>query len=181
MHSVTNDNFGPLIAYLVPGATVLLGLSQFSPTLQTWFAATPADAPTIGGFLYLTVASLAAGMTVSAIRWAVVDTIHGLTGLPLPPLDFSRLGQNVEAFRLLIRIHYEHYQFFSNMGVATAIAYVFYRVKLGGILPLGWLDAAFVVGEFIFIATSRDTLRKYYRRTSGLLGVDSRTHAERHV
>ena len=58
---MTRDTFGPLIAYLVSGATVLFGFSQFSPTLRTWFAVTPADAPTIGGFLYLTVASLAAG------------------------------------------------------------------------------------------------------------------------
>ena len=80
----------------------------------------PADAPTIGGFLYLTVASLAAGMTVSAIRWAVVDTLHSLTGLPLPPLDFSRLGKNVAAYGLLIQIHYVHYQFYSNEAIATA-------------------------------------------------------------
>jgi hypothetical protein len=66
MESVNNANFGPLIAYLVPGATVLAGFSQFSPVLRSWFGAAPADAPTIGGFLYLTVASLAVGMTVIA-------------------------------------------------------------------------------------------------------------------
>ena len=170
MHSVTNDNFGPLIAYLVPGATVLVGLSQFSPTLRTWFAVTPADAPTIGGFLYLTIASLAAGMTVSAIRWAVVDTLHSLTGLPLPPLDFSRLGRNVAAYGLLIEIHYVHYQFYSNQAIATAIAYACYRMKLGGLLPLGWIDAAFLLVETVFIATSRDTLNKYYSRGRQLLG-----------
>ena len=75
MQNVSNSNFGPLVAYLLPGATVLLGASPFSPTLQSWFAMAPADAPTIGGFLYLTVASLAVGMTISAIRWALVDTL----------------------------------------------------------------------------------------------------------
>ena len=169
MQSVNRDNFGPLIAYLVPGATVLFGFSQFSSTLRTWFAVTSADAPTIGGFLYLTVASLAAGMTVSAIRWAVVDTLHSLTGLPLPPLDFSRLGKNVAAFGLLIEIHYVHFQFYSNEAVALSIAYVCYRVKLGGLLPLGWPDAAVVILEAVFIATSRDTLKKYYSRSRQLL------------
>ena len=38
MESVTNANFGPLIAYLVPGATVLVGFSQFSPVLRSWWA-----------------------------------------------------------------------------------------------------------------------------------------------
>ncbi len=110
MQSVTNDNFGPLIAYLVPGATVLFGLSQFEPALQSWFAVSPTESPTIGDFLYLTIASIACGMVVSAVRWAVVDTLHGVTGLPLPPLDFSKLGSNVDAFNLLIEIHYRHSQ-----------------------------------------------------------------------
>ncbi len=71
---------------------------------------------------------------------ALIDTLHSLTGLPLPRLDFSRLGKNVEAFGLLIEIHYKHFQYYSNMVVASAIAYTCYRVKLGGMLPLGWLD-----------------------------------------
>jgi len=169
MQSVSNANFGPLIAYLVPGATALFGLSQFSPALRAWFAIAPTDAPTIGGFLYLTVASLTAGMTVSAIRWALVDTLHGVTGLPMPALDFSKLGRNVEAFGLLIRIHYEHYQFYANMFVATAVAYTCYRVSLGGPIRLGWLDVGFAVLEVIFLATSRDTLRRYYTRGQQLL------------
>ena len=111
MQSVSNANFGPLIAYLVPGATVLLGASPFSPVVRSWFGASPAAAPTIGGFLYLTTASIAVGMTVSAIRWAVVDTMHSRTGLPLPPLDFSQLGKHVLAYALLIEIHYRHYLF----------------------------------------------------------------------
>src|SRR5438105_2045861 len=68
MQSVSNENFGSLIAYLVPGATALLGGSVFSPLLKTWFSFASEGAPTIGGFLYLTVASLAAGMTVSVVR-----------------------------------------------------------------------------------------------------------------
>lgn len=69
---------------------MLIDVSPFSPTLQGWFATAPAASPTIGGFLYVTVASLAVGMTLSAFRWFFVDTIHGLTGLPPPVLDFAR-------------------------------------------------------------------------------------------
>src|SRR5437899_8339262 len=156
MQSVTKDTFGPVVAYLVPGATVLFGFSQFSTTLRNWFATAPADTPTIGGFLYLTVASLAAGMAVSAVRWAVIDTLHAHTGLPAPSLDFSKLGKNVEAFDLLIEIHYKHYQFYSNSLVALAVAYACYRVKLGGLLPLSWPDLGCVVLEAVFFATSRD-------------------------
>lgn len=128
MSDVSRDNFGPLVAYLVPGATVLMGFSQFSPVLRTWFAATPADAPTIGGFLYLTVASVAVGMTVNAVRWVTMDTVLRWTGIELPALDFSRLGQNVDAFGLLIEIHYHHYQFHALCGAPHNPYYADLRV-----------------------------------------------------
>ena len=149
MQNVSNANFGPLIAYLVPGLTVLGGVSQFSPALQSWFATTAPNAPTIGGFLYLTIASIAAGMTVSAVRWALLDSLHARTGLPMPRLDFSRLGRNVEAYMLLIEIHYRHYLFYGNMCVATPIAYVCYRAHLESLSPVGWPDAGVACLEII--------------------------------
>ncbi len=172
MQSVSNANFGPLIAYLVPGATALWGISEFVPSLRSWFAIVPMQTPTIGGFLYLTVASIACGMVVSAIRWAVVDSFHRVTGLPLPALDFSKLGQNVEAFNLLIEIHYKHFQFYANEFVALAITYVSYRINHGNVCSLGWLDASFLAIEAILVLASRDTLRKYDLRSQQLLGVD---------
>jgi hypothetical protein len=174
MPSVSNANFGPFVSYLIPGGTVLLGVSPFSPLLQSWFATTPANAPNLDGMLYLTVAALAAGMTVSAVRWALIDTLHSLTGVPLPQLDFSKLGRNVDAFLLLIDIHYKHYLFYSNMVVALAVAYGCYRAKVGGLTPLGGVDVAFVALEAIFVATSRDTLRKYYSRGQQLLATRGR-------
>jgi hypothetical protein len=169
MNDSVSGNFGLLVAYLIPGASVLWGLSLFSPPLALLFAATPPDAPTIGGFLYLTVASLAAGMTINAIRWAIVDTIHARTGLAMPALDFSKLGSNVEAFRLLIEIHYQHYQWFSNSLVAVAIAYGAYRVHLGIHGGWGWTDAGALLVEIVFFAASRDTRRNYYDRARQLL------------
>jgi hypothetical protein len=167
--SISDSNFGPLVAYLVPGATALTGLTPFSPTLQSWFAATPSDVPNLGGFLYLTVAALATGMTVSAVRWAVIDSIHARTGLTAPPLDFSRLSENVDAYCLLINIHYRHYQFYANMIIAGAVAYSGYRASLGHTLAVGPLDLGFAVLEVIFFMTSRDTLRKYYHRGQQVL------------
>jgi hypothetical protein len=158
MQPVTSDTFGPLVAYLAPGATVLLGVSLFSPLVRSWFIAVPDGAPTIGGFLFLTVASIAVGMTVSAVRWLIVDTLHAWTGLPLPRLNFSRLDKNVAAFSLLIEIHYRHYLHYSNMGIATAFTYGCYRVKFWG-TGFGWLDVVFVIIEVVFFAASRDTLR----------------------
>jgi hypothetical protein len=170
VHTVSNSNLDPLIAYLVPGATALMGLGQFSPTLVNWLLEGGAGAPTIGGFLYLTLASIAVGMIVNAVRWAVVDTLNSLTGLALPALNFSKLGRNVEAFSLLIYIHYRHYQFNANVAVASACAFICYRVKLGAFPGLGWPDIAFAALEVTLLATARDNLRKYYSRSRQLLG-----------
>jgi hypothetical protein len=174
MESISNDNLGPLIAYLVPRATALWGVSQFSAGLRNWFATAPVDSPTISGFLYLTVASLAMGMIITAIRWAVVDQLHALTGLRPPKLDFSRLDGKVEAFALLIEIHYRHYQFYSNMFVATIVAYAGYRLTHEGITHPAVIDIGVVVLEIIFFMTSRDTLQKYFVRTAELLSAKGR-------
>jgi hypothetical protein len=169
MPSVSKDTFGPLVAYLVPGATALYGISFFSPTLRNWLAVSPASPPSIGGFLYLTLAALAAGMTVSAVRWVLIDTLHAHTGLRSPPLDFSRLGENVEAFELLIEIQYRHYLFFANMLVATAVVELCRRAALGWASPPGWIDLGFVAIEVVFYLASRDILAKYHARTGQLL------------
>ncbi len=169
MKDVTSNNFGVLIAYLVPGATALWGLSSFSQSLRAWIAATPSDAPTISGFLYLTVASLAVGMTVTAIRWACVDLVHTATGLTAPELDFSLLPGKVDAFNLLIEIHYRHYQFYSNMFVATAITWICHRINIQPPCQISWTDPGFLLVETVFFLTSRDTLRKYHQRTQQLL------------
>ena len=150
------------------------GFSLFSPSPAAWFAATPENAPTISGFLYLTVTSLAAGMTITAIRWAIVDQLHAITGLRPPKLDFSRLATRVDAFNLLIEIHYRHYQFYSNAWTATAIAYICHRIHLGTLWHVDLIDPGFVLLEAIFFMTSRDTLRRYYQRTEQLL-------SQRHV
>jgi hypothetical protein len=175
MQSVTNDNFGPLVAYLVPGATVLWGLRPYSPELQHWFAATPPEAPTLGGFLYLTVAALAVGMTVNAVRWVVLDSIHARTGLLPPDLDFSRLAGREQALALLIDIHYKHFQFHGSMFIATAMAYLSHRASTGFVGQMGGFDVGVVALEVVFFLASRDILRKYYRRTEQLLRSSSAT------
>jgi hypothetical protein len=173
MQSVSKDTFGPLIAYLVPGATVLLGLSPYSATLRSWLAAAPSGAPSIGGFLYLTVAALSAGMVAGAVRWATVDPVLRLAGVRPPSIDFGGLGRNVEAFAMLIEIHYRHYLFYANMIVATAVAYTAYRIGPGGHAAPNGLDLAVLALEGVFAAAAKDTLSKYYARSRQLLAKPS--------
>lgn len=171
MRDITNNNFGLLIAYVLPGLTVLWGASHFSDTLRSWLSSNPTEVPTIGGFLYVTLGSVAAGMTVSTIRWLFIDGLHHLTGLKEPRWDFSQLASKVEAFDVLIRIHYQFYQFNANMLTSVVFAYVMRKVAHNnGSTIFGWEDVAWLLVAVVLFTGSRDTLRRYYMRVERLLG-----------
>jgi hypothetical protein len=155
-------NFGLLIAYVLPGFTALEGFPLIAPTRTAWGTSGDPN-PTLTAFLSGTVMALAAGLTVSKVRWLVLDSFHHRTGLARPVRDFARLETNVAAFDYLVLAHYRYYKFYANMVVALVWAYATqgYALGLRGVLywPLAWL----------FFFASRDALRKYYDRTGSLL------------
>ena len=170
MRDVTSENFGLLIAYLLPGFVVLWGARPLVPGVALWLAASPGTAPTVGGFLYATLGSVAAGMFVSALRWAVIDTLHHHTGIPEPRWDFARFPANAAAIDSLVYDHYRYYQHYANMLVALGIAYAA-RAWAGEIFPGqgGWWDLGFLLVGVVLYLGSRDALRKYYQRTASIL------------
>jgi hypothetical protein len=88
-----DKNFGVVIAFWLPGFILSWGLTYSFPELDKLLpGSTEAEAPTVGGFLYVTLASLAIGLMVSALRWMLVDTfLYRLTGVKRPDIDFSKL------------------------------------------------------------------------------------------
>ena len=114
-------------------------------------------APSIGGFLFVTLASVTAGMTASAVRWATIDRLHHCTGVVKPAWDDSKLPERLEAFEAIVEAHYRYYQFHSNSLVAMLFSYAAWRPSLGN-RPL-WSDLSVVFLSAIFFAVSRDNLR----------------------
>lgn len=170
MQDITTKNFGLLIAYILPGFTLLWGGSHHSQTLQSWLGQSSGDLPTVGGFLYVTLGSIASGMMASTVRWLLIDTLHHWTGIRQPPWDFSQLADRVSAFDTLIEIHYRFYQHYANMILA-----------LTGCLLLRWTAVGFHVWEAVavllllvlYFIASKDTLAKYYERVAGVLGIEA--------
>jgi hypothetical protein len=179
MKDLSGKNFGLLIAYVVPGAIVLIGLGAFSPAVQAWLLKPSPTEPSIGGFLFVTLASVTAGMTASAVRWAIIDRLHHCTGVVKPAWDDSKLPERLEAFEAIVEAHYRYYQFHSNSLVAMLFSYAAWRPSLG-IRPL-WSDLGIVFLSAIFFAVSRDNLRRYYGRAAVLLGPLNKefTHEQR--
>src|SRR5438105_1972012 len=98
-------NFGLLIAYVLPGFTALWGLQAFSPTISDWLKPAPTIPAGIESLVFVAMASVGAGMTVSAFRWAIVDTWHAWTGLPRPAWDDANLQANIDAFDTIVEAH----------------------------------------------------------------------------
>lgn len=176
MAELSARNFGLLIAYLIPGFLALWGLSFFSPTVADWLRGSGAAGPSVGGFLFVLLASIAAGMTVSGIRWAVLDRFHAATGLKRPHLNFGNLPGKLDVFEQINEHHYRYYQFYGNALVALLFAYPTWRLHGGG----GWAaDLGFLLIEVVFAAGSRDALRNFYRRATQLLGESEVSDDER--
>ncbi len=123
MSELSEKSFGLLIAYVLPGFVTLWGISLFSPTVESWITNSQHGAPTVAGFLYVTLASLSAGLTVSAIRWILIDNLHHATGVKPPKWEFANLDDRLQGFLALVENHYRYYQFYANSVVAGAVAY----------------------------------------------------------
>ena len=146
-------NFGLLIAYVLPGFTAIQGLPFLSSSPASWGSVAGAASPTLPGFLSGTVEAIAAGLTVSAVRWLLIDGLHHRTGLKPPAWDFALLEKNVPAFELLLHGHYRYYKFYANMVVALLCAYANGGYAVGGRGAIYWVLAA------LFLVASRDALR----------------------
>ena len=170
MRDLSPFNFGLIVAYLVPGFVILWGLSFHFATVAAWLANPPDTAPAIGDLFYATLASVACGMIVNLARWAILDTIHHRTGVPLPPWDFSQLHERLAAYELLVEFHYRFYQFGSNVLLAILFAYVAYRSSSAAqTYRAGATDIGVLVTCVVLFLGSRDALKKYYARAGALL------------
>jgi hypothetical protein len=163
------NDFGLLIAYVLPGFAALWGMTYVSPEIRGWIGTAPVDVPTVGGFLYTTVASVAAGLTVSTVRWLIIDAVHHWTGLRRPQWDFARFQEHVIGYNVLTDIHYRYYQFYGNSCIALLWVALMRRFTLGWPRLPDAVESGLLLLLVIFFLGSRDTLRKYYLRTGQLL------------
>lgn len=168
MRDISAANFGLVIAYLLPGFIVLWGISYLSPTVAIWFGQSAADSPTVAGFLFVTLASIASGMTVNAFRWLTIDNIHHRTGISYPKWDFAKLQSNLGAYERLVEFYYRYHEFFGNALVASTFTYIVWRWHHPG-WHLVVADFGYVGLMVLFWLASRDTLKKYYARSQRLL------------
>lgn len=169
MKDITDKNFGVVIAFWLPGVILLWGLSYSYPGVSRWLnQASGSESPSVGGFLYLTLASLAVGLIVSAVRWMIVDKfLQCVTGLREPQFDFGKL-KDKEAFAVFLGVvenHYRFYQYYSNTLVAVMSAFITYLIIQGPKTISGLVWVAFIVACPALLWASYDCLKKYYSKS----------------
>lgn len=168
---IDRQEFGILVAYVIPGFVALWGASFLSPIVARWLSPEPSIPASIQAVLFVLVASVGAGMTASAFRWAILDTLHQFTGLARPQWDDRRLQENIDAFDTIVEAHYRHYLFYANSAVAAGFTFAAWSLSVQPPLSAFWPRALiFAATEIVFLAAARDTLRKYYVRSNRLLG-----------
>lgn len=171
MTDVSSRNFGYLIAYVIPGFIVVATLSTYSSAIRSWIGLSTKASPTIGGFLYVTIASVLAGLVLSTLRWLVLDTFHHRTGIQRPQLDFSAFPKNRTAFDALALNHFRYYEFFAHTALALIIAMSNpWQIKELFSLPAWIVLPGMLALILLLLVASRDALRKYYGRTRELMG-----------
>lgn len=171
MKEVSEKNFGVVIAYIVPGLVALWGVSFFSDTVKLWLTSADGTQPTVAGFLYVTLASLAAGLTLGAVRSMTIDPLHHWTGVEAPNLDFSGFQGKFWAFNQLVESHYRYYQFYAHMSLAIP-GLLGARILANGASSDWAYSAPCLALEVVLLAVSRGTLKTYYARVSHLLGKE---------
>ena len=155
VRDVSPFNFGVIVAYLVPGFVVLWGIGYYSPIVRSWLQVSTDAAPTVGDLLYATLASVAAGVVVSAVRWTVIDTLHHHTGIPAPRWNFRSLPERLAAFQMLVEHHYDYYKFYANTEVAVIFLYVARRTVVSPTANQWEVDLGFIVLSVVLFLGSR--------------------------
>ncbi|MEM9167928.1 MAG: hypothetical protein AAGB48_13000 [Planctomycetota bacterium] len=162
--------FGILIAYILPGFTLLASLSLLIPSISIWLLGPASASPAVGGVLYVTAASVLLGLLLGVTRWATLDRFHTATGITRPTWDERLLPERLAAFELLVENHFRYYEFYGNLTVGLPLAWLAFRLsEPGSTLAIGPIEAGLLIIETILFLGSRDALRVYFRRSSVLL------------
>jgi hypothetical protein len=170
MQDLTEKNFGYLIAFIVPGFVAVKGLSYHIVVINAWLNGPLNGSPSVGGFLFATLGSIALGLVAHTARWLLFDPLCHLTGIRKPTLDYSRLKDCREAFDYINEQHGRYYQFYGNTIVSTIFTYTMRQTALHRGPIEDWaITIAVLFLVVLFFLGARDSLRKTYDRMSAVI------------
>src|SRR5579863_4071511 len=143
--NVSSNQFGLIVAYLLPGFIGLAGIAPLVPAVGQWLQPVNQAQASFGAPIYALLAATTVGMIANCTRWLLVDHIHHYMGVRPPVWDDSRLDKRLVAFNYLVENHYRYYQFVANSLVVIVVAYSINRwIGTSPLLGFG-TDLGFVI------------------------------------
>lgn len=124
--------------------------------------------PNVSAIIPLLLMSIAVGIILSVIAWAIVRPLIELVAIKRPSFDYSKLHRDdIEIFREFIGSMFRYYQCYSNLLIVFLIFILNYAYnestpKISILIVLGFLIV------ILFLA-ARDALVRSYKTMDNLL------------
>lgn len=166
MEDVTKDNFGYIIAFIIPGFLGLWALSLISPIINTWLTMQTSSFVVIKDVVFVILASLGLGVFESTIRWIVFEKMICCRFKQAEP-DFSKLKGNLGEFESIVENHYKYHQFYGNCFVVVIFYGIICLIRFSEIISFWSLVLYFVVIIILYVG-AKDALLKYQKRVKQL-------------
>jgi hypothetical protein len=180
VNQISTNNFGIVIAFIIPGIILLLGLAGVVPAIETLlWANADSTAPSVVGAIYLLIVSIGLGVLISGLRYFTIDTLLRWSsgrykiGCKLPAISYANLAGKQAEYTGLIENYYKFYQFYANSLVALIITFVLIATTENKIFDFPsdtsypYFTDLFISGLLFFSAN--DSFKKYCKNTEELL------------
>ncbi len=174
-------SFGLIIGFLIPGMVGLYGVSLHVETIEGWFSvASTAQSSSVGGFLFVLVASIGVGVFISNVRWLVLE--RWIWKREPPKHDASaRKGTQTElVYQNLVWQFYDFYLFAANMMFALGLLYLAWlaaEIRTAGLvvdaLRMGSPLLLLVPACYVLYRSGKHSLERYTTRRSNVLQMVS--------
>jgi len=178
------EKFPKFIAFLIPGFLSLWGLSRYVGDVRQWLGTASSASTSVGGFLFVVLASLGLGVFVSGVRYFLFDKFLLRWGVPKQVSDEEEAARTdaltQAVYEDLRDQFYRYYQFYANTAVALVFALVLWwfgggLAALPGSKRAAVLSGAVVALVFLYFS-ARDSITKFRNKKATLL---SRSQQER--
>ena len=166
-------SFGLIIAFLIPGMVGLYAVSFYVPVIREWFGIAVDQSTTIGGFLFVIVASIGMGVFISGMRWFVLE--HLIWKRESPELNTAQRSktQTELVYQNLVWQFYNFYQFYANTLFAIVLLYlawVFAERWPEGV-KLVATTALLIPACFVLYKSARNSLNRFDQRRESVLSM----------
>ena len=172
LKDLTSTSFGYIIAFLLPGLACLYGVGLWYNQVPALLQPASNSESTLGPSLVFLLASTAAGLLVSAVRWLLYEKLL-CKSKRFASDHFKKLQtpEKLSSFKAVVDEHYRYHQFFGGMSIGLLPLFVAW-IRLHRTSNL-WLTAILLVAialEALLIVTGIDTYCKYVDRGNHIVG-----------